>query len=310
MIYTQMFGRCGNQLFRYAFTKKLEQLYAEESFFNYHFINNISQKDSSFFDNLSEFQVHYNKINEEAIIRKYGSIKQIVCYYSYRILEKIILERISKVKKFYFQNKLQRIMNYFGIYNLIQGDSVIGMSKEKNKFILGNYENKKYFDDIKEMLQTEIIPKKVTVECKEMLDIIKNNESVCISIRRGDFLNKELINSRYICTEEYFQKAIRIMRELIPDSFFCVFSDEIDWVRENFDFGEKVIFESGKNSISEKLYLMSRCKYFIISNSTFSWWAQYLAQNEEKIVISPDKWFKYDGFVHPLIDPDWILIEC
>lgn len=95
MIYTQMFGRCGNQLFRYAFTKKLEQLYAEESFFNYHFINNISQKDSSFFDNLSEFQVHYNKIDEKAIIRKYGSIKQIVCYYSYRILEKIFLERIS-----------------------------------------------------------------------------------------------------------------------------------------------------------------------------------------------------------------------
>ena len=52
-------------------------------------------------------------------------------------------------------------MNYFGIYNLIQGDSVIRKSKEKNKFILGNYENKKYFDDIKEMLQTEIIPKKV-----------------------------------------------------------------------------------------------------------------------------------------------------
>lgn len=310
MIYTQMFGRCGNQLFRYAFTKKLEQLYAEESFFNYHFINNISQKDSSFFDNLSEFQVHYNKIDEKAIIRKYGSIKQIVCYYSYRILEKIFLERISKVKKYYFQNKLQWIMNYFGIYNLIQGDSVIRKSKEKNKFILGNYENKKYFDDIKEMLQTEIIPKKVNVECIEMLDCINNNESVCISIRRGDFLNKEFINSRYICTEDYFQKAIKIMRELIPDSYFCVFSDEIDWVRENFDFGEKVIFESGKNSISEKLYMMSLCKHFIISNSTFSWWAQYLAQNKEKIVISPDKWFNYDGFVHPLIDPNWILIEC
>lgn len=219
-------------------------------------------------------------------------------------------ERISKVKKYYFQNKLQWIMNYFGIYNLVQGDSVIRMSKEKNKFILGNYENKKYFDDIKEMLQTEIIPKKVTVECMEMLDCIKNNESVCISIRRGDFLNKELINSRYICTEDYFQKAIKIMRELIPDSCFCVFSDEIDWVRENFDFGEKVIFESGKNSISEKLYMMSLCNHFIISNSTFSWWAQYLAQNKEKIVISPDKWFNYDGFVHPLIDPDWILIEC
>lgn len=84
------------------------------------------------------------------------------------------------------------------------------------------------------------------------------------------------------------------MQKKVNNPVFIFFSDDIEWCKGNFSsIKYELYFESGKDTLAEKISLMSSCKHFIISNSTFSWWAQWLGQNEKKIVISPKHWYKY-----------------
>ena len=99
------------------------------------------------------------------------------------------------------------------------------------------------------------------------------------------------------------------MKEKLENPTFIFFSDDINWVKENIKIGECVCYyERGVDPVWEKLRLMYSCKHFIISNSSFSWWAQYLSRNENKIVISPNRWYN-DGRTADLLDESFIKIE-
>ena len=70
----------------------------------------------------------------------------------------------------------------------------------------------------------------------------------------------------------------------------------------------KFYYEDGNDTVAEKIKLMSMCKHFIISNSSFSWWAQFLSNYDEKVVIAPNMWFR-NGEKCGLYMDNWILIE-
>ena len=143
----------------------------------------------------------------------------------------------------------------------------------------------------------------------DLYNIINSSNSICVTIRRGDFIsveeNKKL---HYVCNEDYFYRAMDIIAKKVNNPKFIIFSDDIEWVKNNMNFKYDVLYEEGNDPIWEKLRLMYSCKNFIISNSTFSWWAQYLSRNERKIVISPNRWFNNE-YESKLIDNKWILLD-
>ena len=60
------------------------------------------------------------------------------------------------------------------------------------------------------------------------------------------------------------------------------------WVTDNFKIPFKVTYVdiNSPQRGFEDLWIMSRCKHNITAGgSTFSWWAAYLNQNTEKIVV-------------------------
>ena len=86
-----------------------------------------------------------------------------------------------------------------------------------------------------------------------------------------------------------------------------IFSDDLEWVKENIHIKGKCIFVNEEKKLEdyEELLIMSRCRTNIIANSTFSWWAAWLNQNKDKVVIAPRKWLKGQNNIVP---KEWFIL--
>jgi hypothetical protein len=85
---------------------------------------------------------------------------------------------------------------------------------------------------------------------------------------------------------DYFNDAVKYIKERgVKNPLFYIFSDDINWCKNNIIIGSDNTVYVENNPDYIDLWLMSLCKHNIISHSTFSWWGAYLNQNNEKIVI-------------------------
>lgn len=159
-------------------------------------------------------------------------------------------------------------------------------------YLDGYWQNERYFSDIRKEIISEL-HFKVTTDVAGLLDEIETCNSVSVHVRRGDYL-EDSRRSEGICTLEYYQRSMTLMEERTAVDKYYIFSDDIDWCRQRFRDNEKYIFVNPRSEeeAAVDMKLMSSCKHHIIANSSFSWWAAWLNENKEKIVIAPKAWIK------------------
>ena len=178
-------------------------------------------------------------------------------------------------------------------------------------FYDGYWQNEKWFRNIRgTILDTFKFPSFINNANIELASQLANCNAVSCHVRRGDYL----LDERYlVCTPKYYTEAISKMNEMVKPDLYVVFSDDIDWCKENLPavIGQrKVVYVdwNKKENSYRDMQLMSLCRHNIIANSSFSWWGAWLGQHEDKVVIAPRKWVREPIINNPICD-NWIKIE-
>ena len=172
-----------------------------------------------------------------------------------------------------------------------------------------------YFHSVRGDLLSLFRPKFTLSEsCQRNLEKVKSVNSVAIHVRRTDYVNNPLFVN---LDESYYSKAIEIIQKFTPDAAYFVFSDDIDWCKGLFgalQLACEFVQCDGENGDLEDFEVMKSCRHQVIANSSFSWWAAYLNENEHKVIVAPKVWYKDPKLQHCMDSGDaflmdWICVE-
>jgi hypothetical protein len=305
MIILTLGGGLGNQMFQYAFARKLQIEIGDDSMR----FTGFRLKDTGIDDkvlyrlNIPE-GISFSAEEEDAELERQQD----------DIIRRIQVKRkLGKIFPRITERYLEKI-SAEGIYTTcsVYDKQPFKRSDAPVKYVFGGFQTHRYWEDMIPQMRSELRVKSEPPEAnRRIIEEMQSCESVCVHMRRGDYLDPEFAHLN-VCNEQYYMTAMRRLKEQKPDAVFYIFSNdhkEIEWIRAHYDFtGYEVRYVDMNNVDYEELRLMYHCKNFIISNSTYSWWGQLLSDASDKIVMAPSIWnreMKADG----IYMDDWQIID-
>jgi hypothetical protein len=158
------------------------------------------------------------------------------------------------------------------------------------------------------LLSAELLPGEL-----EYLDSVSRDRRTTIHVRRGDYVGAFVEGKIGLAEIGYFRRAARLYERLHGKSRYRVYTDSPDTVQAEFtDFPDTEISDPAAPMRSFALLrAMASADGFIMSNSTFSWWAAWLmtGRDPQATVIAPRPWFSSGNSASDLLLPDWITLD-
>jgi hypothetical protein len=164
-----------------------------------------------------------------------------------------------------------------------------------NCYLDGYFQYPQFFEPVRDKLNTIFAFSKPPIPAADYAKILDSEVSVGVNLRRGDYLKSKNLKNIGICTLDYYQSSINYILKKFPKATFFVISDDIADAKkflEQLQIDLQYLNAASDKHILSDMYLLQQCDHLILANSTYSWWSAYLsAQNSNKIIIAPDKWF-------------------
>jgi len=292
MVIVKLMGGLGNQMFQYAAGRALSLHHKCILKIDLEFLLDRRPKEPGFVYRDYDLGI----FNIEPLVASKQEVDEMTRKAGYKRINKIVTSLLGRKSSFF---KEPSFKFYPGFFQL-----------EPPLYLDGYWQSEKYFHPFEQQIRKDFsfrnIPGKTI---QQLADKIRLCPSVCVNVRRGDFVTNPVHGTTSI---EYYQQAAEYIQSKIASPEYFIFSDDIEWCKKNLSFNAPAHFithEYAGFKFSDYLYLMTCCNHFIIPNSSFGWWAAWLNDNPEKIVVAPKNWFnKGPQDTYDLYPKGWLII--
>lgn len=282
MFIVRIHGGLGNQMFEYCFYRYLQE-----------YVTQDLKADLTWFDrNYKEHQGYELKrvFGIELPAASYEEIARVHEYYPryYPLAAMRYLARKNAARKNKGRNTKDAHIFDFGPTQFGYNPVYAKLDREKDWYIEGVFCSDAYFVQNEEKLRKELMfCQPLDERDKRLKEEMDQCQSVAIHVRRGDYVG----NNFDVVGVDYYKRAVEYIRSMVAAPVFYVFSDDTDYVEQEFGFlGQYIpVHHNGKKSYLD-MQMISCCRHAIIANSSFSYWGALLGEKEGSLIIAPKKY--------------------
>jgi hypothetical protein len=178
--------------------------------------------------------------------------------------------------------------------------------------LCGFFQSGRYFEDSAAAIREWFTPSAALVARVEaQYAPVVVDRSVAVHVRRGDYVAGGSVTANHdVVTLGYHECALTELRQRLPaGAQFYVFSDDVAWCRAQSVWSAPDCHFVDARSTDEAFYLLTRFRHYVLSNSSFSWWASYLGEPSQ-LVVAPQRWFTrasphYDA-IEDVFEAHWL----
>ena len=288
-IILRLSNEIGNQMFMYASAYSISRKMNRELFLD---------NETAFLSkkNISKFGLDNFEISTSISDDKF-KFKTSLGYLKRKFLIKS--DFLRSKKRFYLETKDENKITNFD-------ESFIDENYDDIFYLEGHFESPKYFEIHEKDLRKEFRFKNES-KFKEsrIFKEIDNVNAVGFCIRQNRFnegkgrnTTDNVKNSENYSNEQikYINKSVHFIKNKLPDAKFFLWSNDFTNLKKEdlkFDFNivDTSSFKDNFELRAFNLFLLSSCKHFIVTPSTFNWWGAWLGKNHNKIVTRPSENF-------------------
>lgn len=204
--------------------------------------------------------------------------------------------------------------------NLSYDETIQSLSEKQNWVLDGYLQHVKYIEPYIPLMRMVFeFDDDVKASCQTFLNNIKSQSSreqvsfVAVHLRLPDSSSEHLDDfCMSFPKHDFVYRSMDLISQRVPNAHFILCSNDPDRCRSLYNFGNRPV-SWAVLGLMEDMCVMSMCDHFILSSSTYGYWAAILSRNKEKIIIASKPFFgpRHDNLnaEHDLAFPEWTIYD-